>query len=81
MKYTVEITKDKMVKKFIDDGGKEYVNTWVVKGPGKTGTVEKAMDDQMDDENKFSEDLLQAIYDEDLDDIWREIRNSCIKEE
>ena len=46
MKYTVEITKDKIVKKFIDDEG------------------------------KFSDELLRAIYDEDLGDIWREIRNS-----
>lgn len=76
MKYTVEITKNKMVKKFIDDEGKEYTNTYVVKGPGHTGTLEKAMDDQMEDEEKFSDELLEAIYDEDLDDIWREIRNS-----
>lgn len=30
MKYTVEITKNKMIKKFIDDEGKEYINTWAV---------------------------------------------------
>lgn len=76
MKYTVEITKDKIVKKFIDDEGKEYINTLVVKGPGHTGILEKAMDDQMEDEGKFSDELLRAIYDEDLGDIWREIRNS-----
>ncbi|ABQ23603.1 hypothetical protein [Clostridium kluyveri] len=80
MKYTVEITPEKMVKKFIDDNGKEYINTWIAKGPGHIGTLEKAMDDQMDDANKFSEELLQAIYDEDLGDIWREVRNSRIKE-
>jgi hypothetical protein len=76
MKYTVEITEDKMVKKFIDDEGKEYVNTWVVKGPGHTGTLEAAMDDQMEEANKFNEELLEAIYDEDLGDIWKVIRNS-----
>jgi hypothetical protein len=76
MKYTVEITEDKMVKKFIDDEGKEYVNTWVVKGPGHTGMLEAAMDDQMEEANKFNEELLEAIYDEDLGDIWKVIRNS-----
>jgi hypothetical protein len=30
----------------------------------------------MDDEDKFDEELLEAIYDEDLDDIWYAIRNS-----
>lgn len=76
MKYTVEITKDKMVKKFIDDEGKEYINTWVVKGPGFTGTLESAMDIQMEEEDRFEEDLLDAIADEDLSDIWEVIRNS-----
>jgi hypothetical protein len=27
MKYIIEITKDKMVKKFIDNDGEEYINT------------------------------------------------------
>lgn len=76
MKYTVEITGDKMVKKFIDDDGQEYTETWVIKGIGKTGTLEKPMDDQMVETDKFSDDLLDAIYDEDLDDIWKAIRNS-----
>lgn len=75
MKYTIEITKDKMVKKFIDNEGQEYVETWVEKGVGQTGTLEKAMDSQMEETNKFSEELLNAIYDEEIDDIWKAIRN------
>ena len=74
MKYIVEISKDNMVKKFIDDEGKEYVNTWVVKDIGITETLEMAMDDQMEKTNKFDDEILNAIYDEDLDDIWRAIR-------
>lgn len=76
MKYTIEITPEKMVKKFIDDDGKEYVNTWVVKSPCCTGTLEKSMDDQMEEADRYDDELLEAIYDEDLDDIWREIRRS-----
>ncbi|AKA68520.1 hypothetical protein [Clostridium scatologenes] len=75
MKYTIGITPEKMVKKFIDDDGKEYVNTWVVKGPGKTGTLEPAMDDQMEETGKFDEELLDAIYEENIDDIWEAIRD------
>lgn len=76
MKYIVEITENKMVKKFVDDDGKEYVNTWVVKGPGHTGTLETALDDQMEQGGIDNEELLLAVYDEDLDDIWRAIRES-----
>ncbi|EJO5347170.1 hypothetical protein NRP93_001243 [Clostridium botulinum] len=74
MKYTVEITENKMVKKFVDDEGKEYVNTWIVKGPGHTGTLEIALDDQMEQGGIDNEELLEAVYEEDLDDIWRAIR-------
>lgn len=74
MKYTVEITKEKMVKKFVDDEGKEYINTWVVKGPGCTGTLESPMDIQMEEGGIDNEELLEAISDEDLSDIWEVIR-------
>ncbi|BDR86100.1 hypothetical protein [Clostridium tetani] len=76
MKYIVEITKDKMIKKFIDDEGKEYVNTWVVQGPGETGTLETSLDDQMEQGGIDNEELLEAVYDEDLHDIWEAIRNA-----
>ncbi|MBY6758680.1 hypothetical protein HYH82_15410 [Clostridium botulinum] len=76
MKYIVEITENKMVKKFVDDEGKEYVNTWIVKGHGHTGTLEIALDDQMEQGGIDNEELLLAVYDEDLDDIWRAIRES-----
>ena len=78
MKYTVEITEEKMVIKFIDKSGREYINTWVVKGPGWTGTLEpKSIDDQMEESERFTFDdnLLEAIYGGDLDDIWEAIRN------
>ena len=64
-----------MVKKFIDDEGKEYINTWVVKGPGHTQTLEPALDELMEQDGIDDEELLVAIYDEDLNDIWSAIRN------
>lgn len=77
MKYTVEITEGKMVKKFIDEDGTEYVNTWVVKGPGWTGTLETySIDDQMEGSDSYFDDkLLEAIDDGDLDEIWKIIRS------
>lgn len=76
MKYIVEITKDKMVKKFIDDNGIEFVNTWVDKGCGVTQTLETALDQQMEHFGEYDDELLDAIYDENIDDIWKAIRNS-----
>lgn len=74
MKYIVEITESKMIKKFIDNDGKEYVNTWVVNEPGCIGTLEMALEEQMEQGGIDDEELLDAVYEEDLDDIWRAIR-------
>lgn len=74
MKYTVEITKDNMIHKFTDDNGNEYINTWHVVGPGHTQTKEKALDDQMEEAGINNYNLLQAVYDCDLQDIWEAIR-------
>lgn len=76
MKYTVEITRDKMVEKFIDDNGHEYVNTWVEKDSEPIQTLEPPMENQMLRIGKFNNELLDAIASENLDDIWKIIRNS-----
>lgn len=76
MKYIIEITEDKMIKKFIDDKGNEFINTWVDKGNGVTQTLEPSMDHQMEQFGEYGDELLDAIYDENIDDIWRAIRNS-----
>lgn len=76
MKYTIEITKDGMVKTFTDDEGKEYTEIWQVKGPGHTGTLGPCIVSQMEDTEEFDDELLNALESEDLDDIWQVIRNS-----
>lgn len=75
MKYIVEITEEKMIKKFIDDDGAEFKETWKVKGPGVTGTDGKAIDDLMEEAGIDDQELLEAIYEGDLHDIWSVIRN------
>lgn len=75
MKYIVEITEKEMVKKFIDDNGNEFKETWQVKSPGITGTDGKAIEDLMEEAGIDDEELLEAIYDGDLDDIWSAIRS------
>ena len=75
MKYIVEITEDKMIKKFIDDDGKEFKETWKVKGPGVTATDGKSIDDLMEEAGIDDQELLEAIYEGDLHDIWSVIRD------
>lgn len=75
IKYIIEITEKEMVKKFIDDNGNEFKETWQVKGPGITGTDGKAIDDLMEEAGIDDQELLEAIYDGDLDDIWSAIRS------
>lgn len=75
MKYIVEITEKEMVKKFIDDNGNEFKERWKVKGPGVTGTDGKAIDVLMEEAGIDDQELLEAIYDSDLDDIWSVIRS------
>ncbi len=62
------------VKKYDIDFKIKYING-THRGPGCTGTLESSMYIQMEEENKFQEELLEAISDEDLGDIWEVIRN------
>lgn len=75
MKYIVEITEKEMIKKFIDDDGKEYKEVWMVKGSGYTQTTGFSIDYLMEQDGFEDEEILEAIYDGDLDDIWSAIRN------
>lgn len=75
MKYTVEITSDRMVRKFIDDNGNEYVNTFVIRKTGVIETLELSIIEQLKKAEIKDEELLDAIYFDDLDDIWAAIRN------
>lgn len=74
MKYTVEITKESMIHTFVDDEGREFTNTWVVVGQGHIKTIEKTLDDQIEEAGINNGNLLEAIYDGDLQDIWEAIR-------
>lgn len=75
MKYTVEIEAGKMVKRFFDSEGNEFKETQVVKGPGVSGTIGQPLDVQMEIAGIDDDSLLEAIYDGDLHDIWKAIRN------
>lgn len=75
MKYTIEITVDRMVQKFIDDKGRIFTNTWVKVGPGQYQTIEEPIEGLMSEAGIDNEKLLEAVSTGDLFDIWEAIQD------
>ena len=72
MKYTIEVTKQGIVKTF-DDGEKTYTETWINPSPGLFKTVGGSITDKMVDDGQYDdlddEVLLDALESDNLTEL------------
>ncbi|GIW49178.1 MAG: hypothetical protein KatS3mg079_654 [Caloramator sp.] len=72
MRFEMEITKDCVIRRFID-GDLILEERWIKKGEGRYGTTGIAIEDKLQDCG-YDEELIEAIEDGDFIDIFKKIR-------